>query len=194
MNEWELQEALTLQWIKCPLRISGIDYFLVAWELMFPSWEINHKSKKWNEVSIDFIFFDGQETYLCLELKNNIKSRKPLLSAFCQTLHRTSLFREQYNPEKMRRVNKYCFDKMHSYRVQEVENKVRTFDFPETAQVIPILAAREFPENGKSDISKWNDLGWNEFEIDLLNYTMGKEMDRLYNQGAKPFKVEILCI
>ena len=48
MTEWELQDQLTLQWIKEPLTFQGKPYYLVAWELMFPSWGINNKKKKWS--------------------------------------------------------------------------------------------------------------------------------------------------
>jgi hypothetical protein len=91
MNEWELQDQLTLQWIEKPLLFNGIEYFVVAWELMFPSWGINNNKKKWNEPSVDFILFDGKETFLCLELENEVKSRKPLLSPYCQSIYRTAL-------------------------------------------------------------------------------------------------------
>ncbi len=58
---------------------------------------------------MDFILFDGEKTFLCLELKNEIKSRKPLLSAYCQACHRTSLFIEQYDREKMLRAQEDCY-------------------------------------------------------------------------------------
>jgi hypothetical protein len=61
-------------------------------ELMFPSCGINSNKNKWNEVSVDFILFDGMEPFLCLEMKNEIKGKKALLVAYCQVLHRAHLF------------------------------------------------------------------------------------------------------
>jgi hypothetical protein len=54
---------------------------------------INNNKKKWNEVSVDFILFDGKEAFLCLELKNEIRGKKALLSAYCQAFHRVYFFR-----------------------------------------------------------------------------------------------------
>ncbi|MBL0317560.1 MAG: hypothetical protein IPP69_18090 [Flavobacteriales bacterium] len=109
MNEWQLQDQLTISWIHNPPIIEGRVFDVVAWELMFPSWKINENKKKWNEVSVDFILFDRDQTFLCLELKNEIKGRRALLSAYCQALSRTHLFEEQYNPERMRSAHLELF-------------------------------------------------------------------------------------
>jgi len=102
---------------------------------------------------VDFILFDKRETFLCLVLKNMIKSRKPLLSAFCQTLHRTNLFVDPYNSEKMRKARKDCFNKLGSYRIRDIENGLIEFDFLEKSRVIPILAARDFTKTAESEVS-----------------------------------------
>ena len=52
MNEWELQHYLTKKWRTENLNYNGFEYQLVCWELMFPSWIINRKRNKWNEISI----------------------------------------------------------------------------------------------------------------------------------------------
>jgi hypothetical protein len=80
MNEWQLQDHLTTTWLQSPPIIDGRKFHLVAWELMFPSWGINDKKRKWNEVSVDFILFDSKQTFLCLELKNEIKGLWALIS------------------------------------------------------------------------------------------------------------------
>ena len=82
MNEWQLQDYLTKKWRKENLVFEGSDYRLVCWELMFPSWEINDNRAKWNETSIDFIFYSIElAEFLCIELKNIIKDSVPIVIA-----------------------------------------------------------------------------------------------------------------
>jgi hypothetical protein len=45
MNEWQLQDKLTLSWILNPPLLDEKPFHLVAWELMFPSWRINEKKR-----------------------------------------------------------------------------------------------------------------------------------------------------
>ena len=90
MDEWKLQEYLTKKWRKQNLVFEGSDYRLVCWELMFHSWEINDNRAKWDEISIDFIFYSIElAEFLCIELKNIIKGRRKLLLAYCQASQRT---------------------------------------------------------------------------------------------------------
>ena len=73
MNEWELQHYLTKKWRNKNLIYNQFEYHLVCWELMFPSWDINDKRTKWNEISIDFILYSLElSEFLCVELKNII--------------------------------------------------------------------------------------------------------------------------
>ncbi|MEW6667146.1 MAG: hypothetical protein AB1512_18235, partial [Thermodesulfobacteriota bacterium] len=66
MNEWDLQRQLSRIWRGAiSIEHRAQLYRLVCWELMFPSWQINYKLRKWNEPSIDFILFDGKEKFLC---------------------------------------------------------------------------------------------------------------------------------
>jgi len=191
-NEWDLQDQLTLKWIRTPLHLNHVDYFLVAWELMFPSWKINDKNKKWNEVSIDFILFDGEQTFLCLELKNIIKGRKALLSAYCQVAHRTALFQAQYDTIKMGNLYQNCFDSSLSYRVRESISPSRRFNFPVIPNVIPVLAAAEIPNASLEMIAAWNVMGWETFCSERSCYTKLKEMDRLMDMNVKLEDVVIM--
>jgi hypothetical protein len=183
MTEWELQDQLTVQWIKSPLQFQGTSYFLVAWELMFPSWEINNNKKKWNEVSVDFILFDGKETFLCLELKNILKGQKPLLAAYCQAVHRSNLFATQYHSDKIAKAHFACFDSMNSYRIREFSYPRREFIFPTHPTVKTVLAAREFPSNNEVSILKWNEMDWQSFKDEIGKYVATKEMNRMMELG-----------
>ena len=80
ITEWELQNHLTKKWRKNNFFHNGTEYILVCWELMFPSWDINDKRAKWNEISIDFILYSiDLKQFLCVELKNNLKGKKTII-------------------------------------------------------------------------------------------------------------------
>lgn len=184
MNEWQLQDQLTTEWIQNPLTFEGMAYELVACELMFPSWKINNNKKKWNEVSVDFILFDREQTFLCLELKNEIKGKRALLSAYCQTLTRTHLFRQQYNPERMRSAHLSCFNKAESYRIQSLNAFLVEFIFPSQMEVIPVLAARKFPKGAEEMIQNWSSMSAQDFHAELERYSNMKEMERIVEWGC----------
>lgn len=192
MNEWQLQDQLTAAWIQNPPIIEGRAFHLVAWELMFPSWAINEKKRKWNEVSIDFIAFDGHQTFACIELKNEIKGKRALLSAYCQALHRTHLFKTQYAPSKMSEAQFQCFNPADSYRIQSVQFENKTFAFPHSPIVKPILAARKFPEHSEQLINDWSQMSDSEFRECLLGYAQVKEFRRVMEVGCGRAEVLIL--
>jgi hypothetical protein len=194
MNEWQLQDQLTLQWNEKPLLLNGVEYFLVAWELMFPSWGINNNKKKWNEVSVDFILFDGKETFLCLELKNEIKGKKALLSAYCQALHRTHLFRNQYTPEKMLIAHQACFSKEDSYRIRNSTFHQHTTPFPENPIVLTILAARKFPAAAENLIAEWAEMSASDFVVVIGQYRGGKELRRVEKEGVRREALMLLLL
>jgi hypothetical protein len=192
MTEWELQDHLTVQWINSPLQFQGTTYYLVAWELMFPSWEINNNKKKWNEVSVDFILFDGKETFLCLELKNEIKGKKALLSAYCQAMHRTHLFRNLYTPDKMLIAHQICFSKEDSYRIRNVTFNQRITPFPENPIVLPILAAMKFPVAAENMIAEWAQMSASDFADLIGRYKGVKEFRRIEEEGVRRVAVAVV--
>lgn len=194
MNEWQLQDQLTLAWLQNPLTFEGKACDVVAWELMFPSWKINNNKKKWNEVSLDFILFDHEQTFLCLELKNEIKGRRALLSAYCQSLTRTYLFRQQYNPERMRSAHLNCFNKEESYRVQNLNAPLREFNFPSQMDVMPVLAARKFPQETDEMIQEWSNMTLKEFHAELERYSNMKEMERFVEWGCGKEMVSVVKV
>jgi hypothetical protein len=194
MNEWQLQDKLTLRWIQNPLSIDDKPFHLVAWELMFPSWQINENKKKWNEPSIDFIAFDGNETFSCIELKNEIKGKRALLSAYCQVLHRAHLFKTQYAPSKMLAAQTQCFNPADSYRIQSVQFKQPAFPFPQSPIVKPILAARKFPEYSTRLIEEWTMLQDEEFKDAIPNYSQNEEFRRMLDSNCWRERVGLLMI
>jgi hypothetical protein len=194
MNEWQLQSHLTHQWTKNPLIHKDRKFYLIAWELMFPSWGINRNTGKWNEVSVDFILFDGEKTFLCLELKNEIKSRKPLLSAYCQASHRTSLFIEQYDREKMQRAQEDCFSSNDARALKNQVNFIPSFSFPKTPKVISVLAARRFPHNAEDQVERWNSMPLDEMKVEIQQYTPTKEMKRFMDMTASKQRVEMIVV
>lgn len=115
---------------------------------MFPSWAINDKRGRWNESSIDFIFYSEQiNQFLCIELKNEIKSRKELLSAFCQTTQRTIKFLQQYSINKIKSARQACY--MNSVIERGGAENPSAINFQMYPNVRRVLVANSFP--GDSD-------------------------------------------
>jgi hypothetical protein len=194
MNEWQLQDQLTIRWLEEGFMQNGRRFDLVAWELMFPSWQINSSKKKWNEPSVDFILHDGHSTFLSLELKNEIKGKKALLAAYCQALHRTHLFRNQYTPEKMLIAHQACFSKEDSYRIRNSAFHQRTTPFPENPIILPILAARKFPVGAENLIAEWAEMAASEFVGVIGRYKGVKEFRRVEEEGVRREAVEMVVV
>ncbi len=111
MNEHILQNNLTTQWASEGPTIPPFGRLtLVAWEVMFPSWEINHHTTgKWTP-SIDFVFYADSSAFVLLELKDNIENYGEFLSAFCQVTHRASLFANTYSRERLLHAHTRCVE------------------------------------------------------------------------------------
>lgn len=160
MNEWELQHCLTQSWRQSSkIMISGLSCRLLCWELMFPSWKINDNRAKWNECSIDFIFLTEDYRIVCFELKNKIKGKKNLLSAFCQISHRSLNFISGFNREKL---YKSCIDcRKDAILERSVVNDVFDLDIesiPENPKVISVIGAVDFPDDSNELINHWSSL------------------------------------
>jgi len=131
---------------------------------------------------------------LCLELKNIIKSRRALRSAYCQVSHRTTLFKVQYNPTKMGNIYQNCFDRSVSYRVKESTSLSRQFNFPEKAIVIPVLEKVEIPVPSTEMIGGWNKMVWETFIFELYKNTKNKEINRMIDLAKRIDSAEITSI
>jgi len=178
MNEWELQHYLTKKWRKDNLYYNGFDYHLVCWELMFPSWDINDNRNKWNEISIDFILYSTElNECLCVELKNIIKGKKNLLSAYCQATQRTINFIEQYDVKKLNRARKLC----HISSINErggVEPTIDEIKFSKKPVIKRVLMAKSFQSNASEFIDYLNSLNRSELQNEYSIYSTNKEFDR----------------
>jgi len=191
MNEWELQHYLTKKWRKENLYYNGFEYHLVCWELMFPSWEINDKRTKWNEISIDFILYSIElSEFLCVELKNILKGKKNLLSAYCQATQRTIHFIEQYNVKKLNRARKLC----HTSSINErggINSKIDEIKFSKKPSIKRVLMAKSFPSNASDFIDYLNILNRNELQNEYSIYSTNKEFERFNFITDEQFKLVV---
>jgi len=101
MNEWQLQQRLTVGWIRDGIEIGGEKHFLVAWGVMVPSWKINDASKYWAEPSIDFLAADKEGVPTAIELKMKVTGSKPTWRVLCQVTHRSMLLRDTFSSDRL---------------------------------------------------------------------------------------------
>ena len=189
MNEWELQHYLTKKWRNNNLIYNQFEYHLVCWELMFPSWDINDKRTKWNEISIDFILYSIElSEFLCVELKNIIKGKKELLSAYCQTTHRTIHFKEQYDIKKLNRARKQC----HMSSINERGGEVSTINeikFSKKPSIKRVLMAKSFQANASEFIGYLNSLNRSELQNEYSIYSTNTEFERFNAINEEQFNL-----
>ncbi|MBX7242839.1 MAG: hypothetical protein K1X92_13940 [Bacteroidia bacterium] len=144
---------------------------------MFPSWRINDKYSKWNETSVDFIFYsEAENKFLCIELKNKIKNRKELLSAYCQTTDRTLKFVKEFSVEKIEKARIECLKFAKIERGGNIETE--TIKFRDNPQTERVLLAHTFPEDYQKVIENWNQLKQNEIFSLIDKYTANNELKR----------------
>ena len=160
MNEWHLQQTLEQKWTMGPLFWNDRHWHLVTRELMFPSWQINSNKKKWNEPSVDFVLFDGDLTFLILELKYEVKSPVKLLEAFCQTQHSAFRFLEGYSPEKMGQIT------------------IQPFVFPIHPKVQLLIGAKLFAKSATELMTLWNDMEAKELKELISSYKKRRVFER----------------
>ena len=187
MNEWDLQEILTDEWIDKKFNFNSSFYELICWELMFPSWEINNPKVKWDEPSIDFILYSEEKSeFLCVELKNKIKHRRDLLLGFCQVTHRTIQFKKQYNIDKIKNAQSICYNQLEIQRGSKINKNFKT-----SPNIRRILMAKEFPYNPKCDeyFNLFNSLNLNGLHTQILNYSEHKEFERVKAITNDDFKL-----
>src|SRR5690606_698548 len=87
---------------------------LLAWELMFPSWQTNHYLAKRNEPSLDFVFVDETGTLYAFELQRTITSPGESCRVLAQVMHRA-----------VRIHQTRAFDKLHEAFVQSRTDEAR---------------------------------------------------------------------
>jgi hypothetical protein len=173
MNEHELQIILRNDWTENKFNFNSSLYELICWELMFPSWEINNNKGKFNEPSIDFIFYSEEKSeFLCVELKNEIKNRGELLSGFCQVAYSASQFKKQYSIDKIKNAQSSCFNELERESGKKVKNFLN-IEFSESPKIKRILLAKKFPMNPKTDeyFNLFNSFNLNDLNSEVLNYS-----------------------
>ena len=189
MNEWELQHFVTKKWRRENLDYDGFEYQLVCWELMFPSWIINHKRNKWNEISIDFIFYSTKlSEFLCVELKNSISGNKNLLSGYCQATQRSINFIDQYTVEKIANARRLCYTDAIKERGGKI-NSIDNIDFSNKPVVKRVLMAQKFPSNANETIKHWNSLNLFELKQEISKYAVNREFERFNKITEKQFDI-----
>lgn len=179
MNEWELQKNLKKEYLRELLIFEEKRYRLVCWELMFPSWKINDKKGKWDEPSVDFIFYsEGDNQFLCVELKNNLRFKKDLLSAYCQVIHRTIKFIKQYSIEKISSANKLCLEHL-SNEATDYTGIKEPITFQENPRVLPVLMANSFHSGSHSLVNLWDSYSLELLKQETNGYARNMEFKRI---------------
>ncbi len=202
MNEWELQHLLTERWRRNKFEFDSENFDLVCWELMFPSWGICDKNRNWGEKSVDFIFFapDSNRLLVC-EIKNIIKGRKDFLSAYCQTIERTSCFTAQYSADKMKDAMKECYH----FAINErggPQLEVPNILFPTNPKIEMILLAIDFPKKSLGEFDNWNTISLFNLQAETQKYSTNnefkrfqnltsKDVDQLHERAVKLLKIEL---
>lgn len=164
MNEWDLQGALTEQWLASPPDIDQLGKMdLVAWELMFPSWDINYKTTRWNEPSIDFVFLSQAGAFVLVELKNIIPDRSRFLSAYCQVSHRAVQFVNTYSKERLQKAFDSCMQgacgrsMAESSATSRVATRLNNLSSSrEDLSIYRVVAATAFPKKHEALLDQIN--------------------------------------
>jgi hypothetical protein len=182
MNEWQLQDHLSKRFRAEGFRHDGVTYDLVCWELMFPSWGINDNRFRWNEVSVDFIFWsEAMNQILVTELKNHITQPRQMCSAYCQVLHRTTLFTQQYHPEKLQAAHEECMSRSTHERGGIATSII--YNFSNEPKVIPLLMAASVSNACQELFDHFNASGWTALEDVAGRYVKLKEWERVREVG-----------
>ena len=140
MTEWEYQDILTAKYLTQPLQVDSSKFYLVAWEIMFPSWRMNHKKTGRWEKSIDFMFFDLKDTFLLLELKAKINTLKQFEKAKLQLETPIPLFTESYNEENIWKVIHDCRQSYRAFNIH-ILNLEFQFPSPKDLKILPYIGA-----------------------------------------------------
>jgi hypothetical protein len=103
-KEGQLHTALVQHWCRRGAHLDGerLFLFLLAWEVMSPSWTFNDSGGKFNEPSADFVFLDRNGRVVVGELKVRLRGPRECWSALCQAAHRVAVLEESHQPAKLR--------------------------------------------------------------------------------------------
>jgi len=168
MNEWQLQGALTEQWLRTGIPLAQGAVFLATWKVKFPSWRINDASSFSTEPSIDFLGIDGDGKLVAVELKVTVPGRLPAWRALCQVTHRAALVAETFSIDALEQA--YSASR-HGKRVHMANRetpsvKSAASDFfgwhvsPNLDAVRRVVAATRFGPQWPQVLYEFNSLPW----------------------------------
>ena len=180
---------MTNDWIENKFNYNSKFYELICWELMFPSWEINNNKGKWDEPSIDFIFYNEETSeFLCVELKNEIKDRRSLLSGFCQVSYSAIQFKKQYSIDKIKRAQFLSYKSLNRESVKKI-NENYNIQFCKSPKIKRILMAKKFLNNSRADkyFNLFNSLNFNDLISEISNYSDSKVFGRIKSTSREDF-------
>ena len=187
MNEWILQDSLTTKWATEGPTIPPFGRLtLVAWELMFPSWDINHSSTRWNEPSIDFVFLTDAGAFVLLELKHIVTSYVPFLSAFCQVTHRASRFVSTYSRERLLHAHSHC-EAGACGRQNEAFQLLPLATAPDTISfgaVHRVIGAVSFPRSADTLLARLNQASFPDLITELASRSQNSREFRRFRELA----------
>ncbi len=153
---------------------------------MFPSWDINHSSTRWNEPSIDFVFLTNTGAFVFLELKHIITSYVPFLSAFCQVTHRATRFVATYSRERLLHAHSHCVAgacgrQNESFRLLPLATAPDTISFEAVHRVI---AAVSFPRSTDTLLARLNQASFPDLITELSSRSQNLREFRRFRELA----------
>lgn len=194
ITEWEIQSKLTARWAADGLMINDSLQFLVAWEVMFPSWRINDSKKYWSEPSIDFIFADKFFNFTAVELKRKVFGVKPCWHVLSQVTHRAFEIMRSISPENIKRAYSACWSGshgriIHPKQLQSLPEHHQEFfrlnsqvDLP-MQEIRRCVAAFEFGPSWPTILSRFNQLAGDTLQAhvraELTSKAAAREVNRL---------------
>ena len=194
MNEHELQLRLTKLWTTEGVKIQGRCHFLVAWEVMSPSWRINDAGKYWTEPSADFLVADEHMRFTVIELKSRITGVKPCWLVLSQVTHRAVELGCSISKANLEQAYSACWSGAHGRipglrsPVPLAENHRRFFKLKCCAEfrthgLRRCVAAPEFGPSWPNVLRELNQLNWNAIQNrvceELTSKTAEREVKRL---------------
>lgn len=204
MTEWELQSTLTERWASEGLKINDCLQFLVAWEVMSPSWRINDAKIYWSEPSIDFIFADKHMTLTAVELKRKISGIKPGWLVLSQVTHRVVELLRTISQEKLESAYMACWSGDHG-RIQRPkhlpslsERHRQFFALSSPIEFMPheirrCVAALQFGRSWPAILRDFNQLAGSTLQArirtELTSKAAKREVDRLISISATDLNI-----
>jgi hypothetical protein len=104
-----LQLRLTTCWLEHGLIVDGHRLYLLAWEVMTPSWDINSANNGFGEPASDFLFLDISGNLWVVEVKPEIRSAMPSWNVLCQVTFYAVQIERSRAFEKLEKAHEISF-------------------------------------------------------------------------------------